>query len=166
MSYDLKTLIVFDTNSLRSTEAGEVAYSAFSFGKPYDIVEQFIKENGLEEEVSLAVPVLVIDELKQQKQRSYQKDIQELKRIFQRMTGLPHIHAQELKIPDESFNCAEHIESEARKYITDNGINLLELKDEHAPSMLRSMLAKVVGHDTPKSPFAISSKHYRDAGFK
>ena len=34
MAFRLKTLIVFDTNSLRSTDAGEVAFSFFTFGRP------------------------------------------------------------------------------------------------------------------------------------
>lgn len=165
MGYELKTLIVFDTNSLRSTDGSEVAYSSFSFGKPYQAIEQFIKENRLEAEVTLAVPEMVIEELKQQKQRSYQKDIQDLKRIVKRLAGLPHIVAGELKIPDENFSCAEFVEGEARKFIIANGINLLEMRDDHAPTMLKSMLAKVVGHETGKSPFARSGK-FNDAGFK
>jgi len=98
-------------------------YNSFSFGSPYIKVEQFIKENKLGEDVALAVPEMVIAELKQQKQRSYQKDIQDLKKIVSRLKGLPHINAYELKIPDDNFNCAEFIENEAHRYITDNGIN-------------------------------------------
>lgn len=45
MSYKLKTLIVFDTNSLRSTDAGEVAYSFFAFGRPFQVIETYIIEN-------------------------------------------------------------------------------------------------------------------------
>lgn len=165
MSYNIKTLIVFDTNSLRATEAGEIAYSSFSFGKPYNTVEDFIKETELEGNVTLAVPEMVIDELKQQKQRSYHKDIQDLKKIAKRLEGLPHIADGTINIPDENFDCAGFIELEARKYITANGINLLELREADAPSMLKNMLAKVVGHENGKSPFARSGK-FNDAGFK
>lgn len=165
MNYNIKTLIVFDTNSLRTMEAGEIAYSSFSFGKPYNRIAEFIKENQLETDIALAVPEMVIEELKQQKQRSYQKDIQKLKEIIKRLSGLPHINAEELKVPDENFNCAEFIESQARQYISENGINLLVMQDDHAPSMLKNMLAKVVGHENSKSPFAHSGK-FRDAGFK
>ena len=44
MSYKIKTLIVFDTNSLRNTDAGEVAYSFFIFGRPFQVIEEFILE--------------------------------------------------------------------------------------------------------------------------
>jgi hypothetical protein len=168
MSYKIKTLIVFDTNTLRDLEAGDVAYSSFAFSKLYHSVERFVKDNALEENVTLAVPVMVIEELKRQKQRSYQKDIQDLKKIVQRLTGLPHIADGEIKIPDENFNCAEFIEDQTRKYISANGVNLLEMREEHAPSMLRSMLAKVVGYDVPQRPFFMTGKEnkIKDAGFK
>lgn len=38
MSYKLKTLIVFDINSLRRTDGSEMVYGTFSFGKLYEIV--------------------------------------------------------------------------------------------------------------------------------
>ncbi len=47
MAFKFKTLIVFDTNALRSTEKGEVAYSFFTFGQPYQRVEDFIETNHL-----------------------------------------------------------------------------------------------------------------------
>lgn len=165
MSFNIKTLIVCDTNSLRTLEAGEIAYSSFSFGKPYNTITEFITEKNLEEYVSLAVPKMVIEELKNQKQRSYQKDIQELKKISQRLIGLPHIAEGEIKIPDEDFSCADFIEEAANNYITTNGINLLDFQEADAPSMLNNMLAKVVGQENSKSPFARSGK-FNDAGFK
>jgi hypothetical protein len=146
-------------------EAGEIAYSSFSFGKIYGLIADFIKEKNLGDYVSLAVPKMVIEELKNQKQRSYQKDIQDLKKISQRLTGLPHVADGEIKIPDENFSCAEFIETEANKFIATNNINLLDFQESDAPSMLYSMLAKVVGQENGKSPFARSGK-FNDAGFK
>ncbi len=165
MSFNIKTLIVCDTNSLRTLEAGEIAYSSFSFGRPYNMLTDFITDKSLEEYVSLAVPKMVIEELKNQKQRSYQKDIQELKKISQRLTGLPHIAEGEIKIPDENFSCADFIEEAANNYIATKGINLLDFQEADAPSMLNNMLAKVVGQENSKSPFARSGK-FNDAGFK
>lgn len=165
MSYNIKTLIIFDTNTLRNTEAGEVAYSSFTFGKTYDMIDRFVKENKLESDVTLAVSAMAIDELKNQKQRQYKKDIQQLKDIARRLTGLPHITEGVISIPDEDFDCASYIEQQAQNYIQSNGINTLEYKDEYAPAMLKNMLAKVVGHENGKSPFTRSGK-FNDAGFK
>ncbi len=44
MSYKLKTLIVFDTNSLRKVDSGEVIYSSFSFGKPYEVIDVLFQD--------------------------------------------------------------------------------------------------------------------------
>ncbi len=55
MCYKLKTLIVFDTNSLRSTDAGEVAYSFFAFGRPFQVIEEFIIEKSLTDDIHIAI---------------------------------------------------------------------------------------------------------------
>lgn len=165
MSYNLKTLIVFDTNTLRNTEAGKVAYNSFSFGKAYNMIDEFIYDKKLNDHVTLAVSTMVIVELKQQKQKQYQEDIQQLKDIVRRLTGLPHIPEGSINIPAESFDYSVFIEEKANSYIQTKGINTLAYKDEHAPSMLKNMLAKVVGLENGKSPFARSGK-FNDAGFK
>lgn len=169
MDYSFKTLLVFDSNMLRSTDnSGEVVYNSFSFGGTYHSIERFIKENKLEDNVKLAIPAFVIEELKRQKQRSYNNDIQELKNIINRLSGLPHIRLDELKIPDVGFSCAEFIENEARKYISDNQINLLELQEQDALSILTIMIDKVVNYNTPRRPFFMtgSGNRIKDAGFK
>ncbi|MBV6472648.1 MAG: hypothetical protein JPMHGGIA_00906 [Saprospiraceae bacterium] len=81
MSYKLKTLIVFDTNSLRSTQDGEVAYSFFAFGRPFQVIEEFILEKNLNEDIHIAIPTWAIEELKDQKQRQYQNDIVEFQKL-------------------------------------------------------------------------------------
>jgi hypothetical protein len=87
MSYKLKTLIVFDTNSLRSTDAGEVAYSFFAFGRPFQVIEEFILEKNLSEDINIAIPTWAIEELKDQKQRQYKTDIVEFKKLAKRLSG-------------------------------------------------------------------------------
>ena len=56
MSYKLQTLVVFDTNSLRRTEAGERAYSFFAFGRPFQVIEDYILEKNLNEDIHIAIP--------------------------------------------------------------------------------------------------------------
>ena len=83
-------MIVFDTNSLRSTDAGEVAYSFFAFGRPYRTIEEFIVEKELTSNVHLAVPSWAIEEIKDQKRRQYDDDIAEYRKLARRLSGLPH----------------------------------------------------------------------------
>ncbi len=101
MSYKIKTLIVFDTNSLRSTDAGEVAYSFFAFGRPFQVIEEFIIEKSLTDDIHIAIPTRAIEELKDQKQRQYKTDIAEFQKLAKGLSGLPHI--PEITLPETEF---------------------------------------------------------------
>ncbi len=167
MSYNLKTLIVFDTNSLRSTEEGKVAYSFFAFGQPYQIVEEFIEENGLTENVHLAVPEWAVEELKDQKRKQYQLDVEEFQKLAKRLSGLPH--TKEIIFPNDEFDCVKYVEEKASEFITNKGIELLELKKEMASDILQNMMTRVMREPLKKSPFSElkhGNKKHKDAGFK
>lgn len=163
MSYKLKTLIVFDTNSLRSTEAGEVAYSFFTFGRPFQVVEEFILEKRLGEDINIAIPTWAIEELKDQKNRQYKTDIEDFKKLAKRLSGMPHI--SEITLPAEEFDCTAYIQEKAQEYLANQGIKLLEIKEELANTVLQSMMIRVMKDQNKKQPFAHSGK-YKDAGFK
>lgn len=164
MSYKLKTLIVFDTNSLRSTEAGEVAYSFFAFGRPFQVIEEFIMEKNLTDDIHMAIPTWAIEELKDQKQRQYKTDIVEFQKLAKRLSGLPHI--PEITLPEEEFDCATYVEGKALAYLATKQVKLLEIKEEIANTVLRSMMTRVMKDESKKKPFAHSGKYYKDAGFK
>ena len=163
MSYKIKTLIVFDTNSLRSTEAGEVAYSFFAFGRPYHVIEEFILEKKLSDDIHIAIPTWAIEELKDQKQRQYKTDIVEFEKLAKRLSGLPHIG--EIVLPETEFDCAAYVGVKAAEYLATKSIRLLEIKQEIADAVLRSMMVRVMKDENKKAPFAHSGK-YKDAGFK
>lgn len=167
MSYKLKTLIVFDTNSLRSTEAGEVAYSFFAFGRPFQVIEEFIMEKNLTDDIHIAIPTWAIEELKDQKQRQYKTDIVEFQKLAKRLSGLPHI--PEITLPEEEFDCATYVEGKALAYLATKQVKLLEIKEEIANTVLRSMMTRVMKDERDKQPFVHAkkgNKTYKDAGFK
>lgn len=163
MSYKLKTLIVFDTNSLRSTEAGEVAYSFFTFGRPFQVIEDFILEKNLNEDIHIAIPTWAIEELKDQKHRQYKTDIVEFQKLAKRLSGMPHI--PEIALPEVEFDCTTFIKEKADEYLATKEIKLLEIKEELANTVLQSMMKRVMKDQNKKQPFAHSGK-YKDAGFK
>ncbi len=163
MSYKLKTLIVFDTNSLRSTQDGEVAYSYFTFGRPFQVVEEFIAEKKLTEDIHIAIPAWAIEELKDQKQRQYQDDILKFQKLANRLSGMPHI--PQITLPHEQFDCTTYIQEKAIEYIATKEIKLLEIREELASTILQSMMKRVMKDQNKKHPFAHSGK-YKDAGFK
>jgi hypothetical protein len=163
MSYKLKTLVVFDTNSLRSTEAGEVAYSFFAFGRPFQVIEEFILEKKLNEDIHIAIPTWAIEELKDQKHRQYKTDIIEFQKLAKRLSGMPHI--PEIALPEVEFDCTTFIKEKADEYLATKEIKLLEIKEELANTVLQSMMKRVMKDQNKKQPFAHSGK-YKDAGFK
>ena len=83
----LKTLIVFDTNSLRSTDGEKVVYSTFEFGAPFSIIESFLVDNNLTDLVSIAIPAWAIVELKDQKERQYIEDLENVKKHLKRLSA-------------------------------------------------------------------------------
>lgn len=163
MSYKLKTLIVFDTNSLRRTDSGEVVYSSFTFGKPYEVINEFVTSNNLHGDVTLAVSALVIDEIKLQMERSYGKDLQKLKETKRRMAGLPHISEELIGIPQAEFDCFGFVEGKASEYLTaNNHVRLLSFREEQSVDILKSLINRV--HQS-KPPFFKTTQN-SDAGFK
>ena len=163
MSYKLKTLVVFDTNSLRSTEEGKVAYSFFAFGRPFQVVEEYILEKNLNEDIHIAIPTWAIEELKDQKQRQYKEDIVEFQKLAKRLSGMPHIPV--ITLPEVEFDSTNFIKEKADEYLASKEIKLLEIKEELANTVLQSMMKRVMKDQNKKQPFAHSGK-YKDAGFK
>ncbi len=163
MSYKLKTLIVFDTNSLRSTDAGEVAYSFFAFGKPFQVIEEYIVDKNLKDDIQIAIPTWAIEELKDQKVLQYNKDFKDFEKLSKRLAGMPHI--QEITLPEEEFDCKGFIQTKSEEYLTTKELVLLEIKEELANTILQSMMKRVMKEQNKKQPFAHAGK-YKDAGFK
>jgi hypothetical protein len=167
MSYKLKTLVVFDTNSLRSTEAGEVAYSFFAFGRPFQVIEDFILEKNLNEDIHIAIPTWAVEELKDQKQIQYNEDIVDFQKLAKRLSGLPHIPV--ITLPEEEFNCMDYIQVKAVEYLEKKEIKLLGIPEEIANTVLQSMMKRVMKEERIKQPFVHAkkgNKTYKDAGFK
>mgnify|MGYP000845676608 CR=1 FL=1 len=167
MSYKLKTLIVFDTNSLHSTEAGEVAYSFFAFGRPFQVIENFIHENKLSEDIHIAIPTWAIEELKDQKQRQYKEDIEKFRKLVTRLTGMPHI--QEIEIPDANYDISNYIQQKADEFLGSKRIKLMGIPEALANTVLQNMMQRVMKEERSKHPFVHAkkgTKTYKDAGFK
>lgn len=159
----LKTLIVFDTNALRSTEAGQVAYRFFAFGKPFQLIEEYINQNHLNEHVHLAIPSWAIEELKDQKNRQYLEDVEKYKEVTERLFGLPSF--QKIPLPQEEFDCRAYIQEKAEEFLATKQLKKLDIKEELASTVLKSMMSRVLKEEKLKKPFAHSGK-YKDAGFK
>jgi hypothetical protein len=138
-------------------------YSFFAFGRPFQVIEEFILEKNLNEDIHIAIPTWAIEELKDQKHRQYKTDIVEFQKLAKRLSGMPHI--PEITLPEEEFDCTTYIEEKAQEYLATKEIKLLEIKEELANTVLQSMMKRVMKDQNKKQPFAHSGK-YKDAGFK
>lgn len=87
----MKTLIILDTNKVRSTLAGGADYGSFIFGSEFSELKSYIEDNGLSEFVKIAIPNVAIEELLQQKVEQYSEDIQGISKIKNRLSELPGV---------------------------------------------------------------------------
>lgn len=163
MVLETKTLIIFDTNVLRSTKEGEVAYVTFEFGLPYTKIESFVLNNGLSDLVKIAVPRVVVDELKKQKTNSYHSDIRKLAKIHSRLSKMPNLDQTDTKLPDTGFDYSGYVEQLAEKYIGEKKACIIEIpKGEQLEDFFQRILERAL---STKPPFK-TSHNYSDAGFK
>lgn len=168
MSSRLKTLIFFDTNNLRHTVGQEVAYSDFAFSKAYSDVQDFIKENNLQDFISIAVSNMVLEELKHQKKRSYEKDLAEFKKLKERLKDMPQITEDHLQIPEDEIDMDTYVEEKAQEFIETNGINVVQLDGGKSQEVLEKFINKVLHLEKPQPPFKTTGnkQQIKDAGFK
>jgi hypothetical protein len=163
MVSERKTLIIFDTNVLRTTKEDEIAYSAFEFGFPYIKVKSFLDKNGLSDFVELAIPRIAVDELNKQKANSYLSDIKKLSKIHSRLSHMPNVDQASMKLPDTSFDYPTHVKQLAANYISEKKMRIIELpSDEKLKEFFQKILERALNS---KPPFK-SSSNYSDAGFK
>ena len=59
MGSEKRTLIVFDTNKLRSVIKGGPSYGSFEFSKEFGQISDFIKEVKLADFVNIAIPRII-----------------------------------------------------------------------------------------------------------
>ena len=163
MISEKKTLIVLDTNALRSTLEGEVTYCSFEFGDPYNRLESFILDNGLSDLVRIAVPRIVIGELEKQKSRKYLADIEALSQIYSRLSLMPHIKPSNVKLPKRDFDCKSHINQLTERYLTEKRIQIIEIP---SGGRLKGFFERIMERALERQPPFRASQKYSDVGFK
>jgi len=163
MVLEIRTLIILDTNVLRSTKEREVAYGTFEFGLPYTKIESFVLNNGLSDLVEIAVPRVVVDELKKQKTNSYHSDVKKLTKIHSRLSKMPNLNGTDMKLLETGFDYSGYVEQLAEKYISEKKVRIIEIpKGEQLEGFFHRILERALTTTSPFKP----SHNYSDAGFK
>jgi len=156
MSSEMKTLIVFDTNILIIKDGRGVSYSSFEFNSTFDSIKKFIEFNNLSEKVVLAIPKLVIEELKQSKLYWYKMESQTLENKF-----LPfnRVQGASLTIPKRNPEYEKMFENFVNEYFEKLKFEMI---DYPYKDCLKDIIFRAIHK---KKPFIVTDKH-SDYGFK
>ncbi len=163
-----KTLIIFDTNALRHAlrttnkeNEGSVVYHEFKFGSNFEDLEKYLQKNYLTHSVELAIPNLVIDEIKRQKCRSYHTDLERLSEIQTLLCEIPFPNRENLQTPDKHFDYQAHMEQMANEYLAGRKIRFIEMPDDnHLKDLFLSIIQRALDY---KPPFKQNGKQFKDA---
>jgi hypothetical protein len=158
----MKTLIILDTNKVRSTILGGVAYGSFEFGSEFSSLSSYIKSKGLSEFIKIAIPSVAIQELLQQKVDQYDDDIQAISEIRIRLSGLPGVDFSQLSLPATGFDCKEHLRPRMEGFVQNNELTLINIEEEKFGQILKDVLKRAI----EKRPPFRKGRNSTDIGFK
>ena len=153
-----KTLVVFDTNTLRRTIGGGSTYGSFEFTEGYNNLNKFIEENKLSEFIKIIIPRIVIEELLKQKIEQYEDDTKNILSIVKRLITLPEVAIGEVRLPDSSYDCSSKLNFFLEEFIRANKLNIVDLPDDK----LKEIFLKIKQRSIDKKPPFKNS----DTGFK
>lgn len=159
---NLKTLIILDTNKVRSTHSGGASYGSFEFGAEYNDLKSYIGEKGLSEFIEIAIPSVAIQELLQQKVEQYSKDIRHIAEIRSRLSELPEVSFSGVTLPTTSFDCKEHLTPRMTDFIQNSELTVIDIKEDKFGHILKEVLRRAIER---RPPFKMG-KNSADIGFK
>lgn len=162
MGSEKRTLIVFDTNKLRSVIKGGPSYGSFEFSKEFGQISDFIKEVKLADFVNIAIPRIVVEELLKQKIEQYKTDLEDFHSIKERLTMLPNTSFDGITLPGNDFNCSENLKQLLEKFILINNITIIDFSDDKLSEIFKNIIKRAIDKNPPFKQKGNSS----DSGFK
>ncbi len=154
-----KTLILMDTNKIRSMFGKSPRYDSFGFDHEFKTLKNFIEENSLSENIILAVADMTLQELLVQKKKAYEKDKVDLISASKRLKTLKNISIPDFDLPDDSFDCVEYLNPKVTMFLQENSITTIKIEDGKKASVLDSLVQGVI---ESKPPFKVG----KNSGFK
>lgn len=157
-----KTLIIVDSNKLRQGNGdGTMKYSNFEFGGDFKELSKIIKKKELDSYINIAIPEIVLEELKKQKIESFEIDYSTLKNIEKRLSKVEATVLYELK---KDFDMSSHIDNCKKDFLEKNKeILIIGIKEEEYPEIFKNLINRAVNKE---KPFKQIGKKASDAGFK
>jgi hypothetical protein len=159
---NLKTLIILDTNKIRSMRSGGASYGSFEFGAEYNDLKSFINENGLSEFIEIAIPGIALQELLQQKVEQYLGDMQHISEIQRRLSELPGVSFSGVMLPGTGFDCKGHLTPRMTDFIHNSALTVIDIEEEKFGHTLKEVMRRAVER---QPPFRMG-RNSADIGFK
>lgn len=157
-----KSIVIFDTNKLRSTVAGEPSYGTFKFSVDYINLKSEINKLQLTDLIDIGIPEYTLREIAQQKIESYQDDIKNFNEILKRLSEIKSTSISSDILSTNNFDIKEHINTELENFLKNENILLIEIPGENSQYVLESVKNRAIER---KRPFRTSGKS-TDTGFK
>jgi len=158
---DSKVLVVFDTNLLLQNDSKYDYYNDVNLGGEFHkLVEEFIPQHHLSNNVIIGIPQITIEEIKQQKYEKFENKFKSLSDTFNLIKNLTNLSEIETLEPK---NYKEILSNNVDSYIENikdnrNAIVLNYPKDNH----LNRIIFRAVKRQTP----FLRTKNESDKGFK
>ena len=162
MGSDQKTLVILDTNKIRSNLEWERDFSCFETKGDFAKIERFIEENELEGLVFIGLPEIVIEEFINNRCDNFSKHIVNIKTLLDKLANMPHCDISTINLPDDSYNYRSFLRGKIFDYIHERRkyIRLMRLNKKFYARTLGLLIDKAI---QKKKPFNESQKGFKDA---
>lgn len=144
-----RTLILMDTNKVRSILSGSPRYDRFIFGNDFNELKTFVDENNLTDSITFAITEMTLNELMSQKKKVYDSDIVNLNHAISRLRNLENVSIPDIVLPDDSFDCIKYLTPKVEAFLQENNIELIKIEQDHKAPVLDILIKKVIDVKPP-----------------
>ena len=161
---DKKAIVIFDTNKLLQDPSDKRYYSQIDLGGDYwKLISEFLPDSFLSGNVSIAIPKLCIEEIKQKKIEDFDSRRESVIATFKKVQAdieiaenLLEFEFKEIKQKEDAYKM---MTDELDKYVAEEELTIIDYpKDENLKPIIERALKR-------KTPF-MKAKEGSDTGFK
>ncbi|HEC88902.1 MAG TPA: DUF4935 domain-containing protein [Thermoplasmata archaeon] len=156
-----KTLVILDTNKIRSNFEWESDYSNFEPKGDLLKLIDFIEKHNLQEVLFLGIPDIVLKEVINARCDNFKKQVNRIKSDMKKLETMPCCDFSQVGLPEEDFDYREFIKKKIDDFISSKKfILILELKKELYAEVLELLIEKAT---QKKKPFNEHGRGFKDA---
>ena len=156
-----KTLVILDTNKIRSNFEWESDYSNFEPKGDLLKLIDFIEKNNLQELLFLGIPEIVLEEVINARCENFKKQVDRLRTCIKKLKTMPCCDFSKIVLPEEKFDYRKFINKKIKRFIyRKKYILILKIKKSDYKKFLEILIEKAT---QKKKPFNESGKGFKDA---